>query len=155
MKLRIAIPLAGLACAVTAAPASADPNTKVDLFDESGTRVGFVNYSQAPSGDLRLVAAIKGADAGSSYAFSIACGADEDNEHVGDCPALELGTVATNGQGNGNSGAVHISVEALREVFGAGTSTVHIELGKQPGGGCLTAGGIALDVPSTFPLPEG
>ncbi len=78
------------------------------------------------------------------------------DDHASSCDqAIDLGVVAANGRGNGNSGALHLSAEALRDAFGSGRTAVHVELGKQPGGGCLTANGIMLLVPGTFPAPEG
>lgn len=154
MRLTLTLVLAGLACSIAAGPALADSNTKVDLFDEAGADVGFLNYSQGPSGDLRLVAAIKGADPGSFYRLSVECGAEDD--YAGECElGIDLGAVATNDEGNGSSGAEHVSVEALREAFGAGGTLVHVELGRLPGGGCLVASGISLLIPGPLPVPEG
>ena len=119
MRKRIAsVVISGLASAFAATTfagvAGATANDKVDLqqdcgspcveaLDSSGpTGFGFVNYNKNAAGDLRVVAVLKDAAPNTTYTVFLVCGPT----HATACGFVNIGSVTTNGQGNGSSGAI-------------------------------------------------
>lgn len=120
-----------------ALPVSATPNTKLDVvqdcsstcpeaLDMAGpTGFGFVNYNQDEEGNLRVVASLKNAQPNTTYHIFLTCG----STHATACGFLDIGTLTTNDQGNGNSGAVMVTVATLQAApFGSGARTDHIDM---------------------------
>lgn len=92
-----------------ALPASAAPNTKLDLFQDCSvgcpeavdmtgpTGFGLVNYNYDSNGKLRLVVSLKNAEPNTSYAgVFYVCGPT----HASACGFQNVGSLTTNGQGN-------------------------------------------------------
>jgi hypothetical protein len=105
---------ATFAAAALAGVAAATANDKVDLQQDCGspcvepvdsagpTGFGFVNYNKNAAGDLRVVAVLKNAAPDTTYTVFFVCGPT----HATACGFVSIGTVTTNGQGNGSSGAI-------------------------------------------------
>lgn len=139
-KLRVlfsSLAISLVAAVGIALPASAAPNTKLDLvqdcsstcpeaIDMAGpTGFGFVNYNQDDQGNLRVVASLKNAQPNMTYHIFLACGPT----HATACGFMDIGMVTTNGQGNGNSGAVMVPLATLQATpFGSGARTDHIDI---------------------------
>ena len=122
MKVRIASTVVAttaalLALGVAASVASASANDKVALqqdcgspcvepVDSSGpTGFGFVNYNKDAAGDLRVVVSLKNAAPNTTYHVFLVCGPTHDTS----CGFVDIGTLTTNGHGNGNSGAIVVT----------------------------------------------
>lgn len=145
------IVLAALTLVVSGAvPGHATPNTKLliiqdsagcggvgqpvcgaadsDMAGPSGTGnrgFGFVNYNQNAEGELRVVVALKNATPNTTYEIFLVCGPT----HATACGFITIGFLTTNGQGNGNSGAIHVPVTTLQAPpFGSGARTDHVDL---------------------------
>ncbi|HZM64234.1 MAG TPA: hypothetical protein VFB59_03815 [Candidatus Saccharimonadales bacterium] len=139
-KLRVlfsSLAISLVAAVGIALPASAAPNTKLDLVQDCSTGCseavdmagptgfGFINYNQDDEGNLRVVASLKNAEPNTTYQIFLVCGPT----HAAACGFIEIGTLTTNGQGNGNSGAVMVPLATLQSApFGAGARTDHIDL---------------------------
>ena len=67
--------------------------------DVSASTFGFVNINPQ-NGNLQIEVAVKGGTPNASYDIYV-------NQDPGGCPTVAIGTLTTNGQGNGN---VHLSV---------------------------------------------
>jgi hypothetical protein len=105
------------AAATLAGVASATANDKVDLQQDCGspcvtpvdsvgpTGFGFVNYNENAAGDLRIVAVLKNAAPNTTYDVFLVCGPT----HATACGFVNIGTLTTNGQGNGSTGAIVIT----------------------------------------------
>jgi hypothetical protein len=144
--------IAGMSTATSAGIAFATPNTKVDFvqdvatggsfadLDMAGpTGFGFVNFNQDDAGNLRVVASLKNAEPNTTYEIFLVCGPTHDTA----CGFISIGTLTTNGQGNGNSGAIDVPLATLQAApFGSGDRTDHIDLLK--GVGDLSAGVYAV-----------
>lgn len=127
------ISLLGLGLAV---PVGATANTKLDLIQDCSvgcpeapdmtgpTGFGFVNYNQNADGDLRIVASLKGAEPNTTYSVILANG----SSHATTTGYAVVGTVTTNGQGNGTSNIVVLHAMLLSAPFGVGNQTNHIDL---------------------------
>lgn len=138
--------------ALLASPVLATPNTKLDLvtdcsagcpeaLDMAGPMAGFVNFNQDDTGALRVVVAVKKGVPDTTYEIFLVCGPT----HALACGFISIGTLTTNGQGNGNSGAISVSVATLVAApFGSGARTDHIDL--LVGVGDLSAGVLAASV---------
>jgi hypothetical protein len=126
-----------LTVAALAMPASATPNTKLDLVQDCSTNCpepvdmqgptgfGFINYNQDSEGNLRAVTSLKNADPNTTYHIFLVCGPT----HATACGFIDIGTLTTDDQGNGNSGAIVIPVGTLQTApFGSGARTDHIDL---------------------------
>jgi hypothetical protein len=130
-----------------ASVAMATANDKVDLqqdcgspcvepIDSSGpTGFGFVNYNKDAAGDLRVVAALKNAAPNTTYHIFLVCGPTHDTG----CGFVDIGTLATNGQGNGASGAIIVSAPPF-----VGGPDDHIDLLKGVGD---LSGGFYISTP--------
>jgi hypothetical protein len=138
IKLIIAVLAVSVMSLGFATTAGATANTKLDLLQDCSTGCpqppdmvgpagfGFVNYNQDANGDLRIVASLKGAEPNTTYVVILANGPT----HATTTGFAKVGTVATNGQGNGT---VNISVShatLMSAPFGAGNQTNHIDLRK-------------------------
>lgn len=121
-----------------ALPAGATANTKLDLIQDCSTGCpqapdmmgptgfGFVNYNQDANGDLRVVASLKDAEPNATYVVLLANG----STHASTTGFANIGTVTTNGQGNGTSN-IHVPhATLLAAPFGVGNQTNHIDLRK-------------------------
>lgn len=152
MRRRIAsVATAGLvtalAAVVLAGVASATANDKVDLQQDCGspcvepvdsvgpTGFGFVNVNKNAAGDLRVVAVLKNAAPNTTYEVFLVCGPT----HATACGFVSLGTLTTNGQGNGNSGAIVVEDPPY-----VGGPNDHIDLLAQGGG---TSAGVYISTP--------
>jgi len=139
--------------APTLIPQSAQPNTKLDALQDCGvpcvealdnagpTGFGFFNYNVDANGDLRVVVSLKNAVPNTTYEIFLVCGPT----HASACGFISIGFLTTNGQGNGNSGAIDIPLATLQALpFGSGTRNDHIDLLKGVGdlsGGLYTNSG--------------
>ena len=106
-----------LAAGALASVAVATANDKVALQQDCGspcvesvdsigpTGFGFVNYNKNAAGELRMVVALKNAAPSTTYHIFFTCGPTHDTA----CGFVDIGTLTTNGQGNGNSGAIVFS----------------------------------------------
>jgi hypothetical protein len=133
--LAIGIIAAGFATA-TVSVASAGPNDKVDLQQDCGvpcveavdstgpTGFGFTNYNVDGQGNLRVVASLKNAAPNTTYHIFLVCGPTHDTS----CGFTDIGTLTTNGQGNGNSGAIILAGNP----YGGGVDD-HVDLLKGVG----------------------
>ena len=146
MKVRTAPALLGLlvallAAAAMASVATATANDKVALQQDCGspcvepvdstgpTGFGFVNYNKNAAGELRVVVSLKNAEPNTTYHIFLTCGPTHDTA----CGFVDIGTLTTNGQGNGNSAAIIVSAPPY-----VGGPDDHIDLLK--GVGDLSAG---------------
>ena len=78
----------------------------MEPVDSAGpTGFGFVNYNKNAAGDLRVVAVLKNAAPNTTYHIFFVCGPT----HASACGFIDLGTLTTNGQGNGSSGAIVVT----------------------------------------------
>ncbi len=157
LVLALVITLVGLSAPT---PVSATPNTKVDMFQDcsSGcpepvdmagpTGFGFVNFNQDNSGVLRVVVSLKNAQPNTTYQIWLVCGPT----HAAACGFTTIGTLTTNGVGNGNAGAIIVPLSTLQaSPYGAGSRTDHIDLGAGVGNlsaGFYAVGGINYTVPA-------
>lgn len=152
--------IAAMTTAAHAGTAFATPNTKVDFIQDVATGgsiadldmagptgFGFVNFNQDNAGNLRVVASLKNAEPNTTYEIFLVCGPTHDTA----CGFISIGTLTTNGQGNGNSGAVDVPLATLQAApFGAGDRTDHIDLIQGPGdlsAGAYVVSGIDYTVP--------
>jgi len=133
---RIAVGAAAVFAVVLAGAsvALATPNTKIDLFQECApnevgcvdmagpTGFGFVNFNQDSAGALRVVVSMKAVSPKSTYHVFLVCGPT----HSLVCGAgfVDIGTLVTNGHGNGNSGALSVSVATLQALGAAAPSRI-------------------------------
>jgi hypothetical protein len=102
----------------------------VELVDSTGpTGYGFVNYNKNAAGDLRVVVSLKNAAPNTTCHIFLVCGPT----HATACGFVDIGTLTTNGQGNGNSGAIILTAPPF-----VGSPDDHIDLLKDVGD--LTAG---------------
>ena len=97
---------------------------------------GFVNYDKNAAGDLRVVAVLKNAAPDTTYHVFLVCGPT----HALVCAAtfLDIGTLTTNGQGNGTT---TISIESPPFVGGPDD---HIDILKDVGD---TSAGVYIATP--------
>ncbi len=121
-----------------AMPVGATANTKLDLVQDCSTGCsqpadmngptgfGFVNYNQDAGGDLRIVASLKGAEPNVTYSVILANGPT----HATTTGYAVVGTVTTNGQGNGTSNISVSHATLLGAPFGVGNQKNHIDLRK-------------------------
>jgi hypothetical protein len=108
----------------------------VEPIDSSGpTGFGFVNYNKDAAGDLRVVAALKNAAPNTTYHIFLVCGPTHDTG----CGFVDIGTLATNGQGTGASGAIIVSAPPF-----VGGPDDHIDLLKGVGD---LSGGFYISTP--------
>jgi hypothetical protein len=141
MKVRTAPALLGtlvalLAAAAMASVAAGSANDKVALQQDCGspcvepvdstgpTGFGFVNYNKDAAGALRVVVSLKNAEPNTTYHIFFVCGPT----HATACGFEDIGTLTTNGQGNGNSGAIIVSAPPF-----VGGPDDHIDLLKAAG----------------------
>lgn len=110
----------------------ATPNTKLSLVNDSadgvndmvGPESGFVNYNQNNAGDLRTVVKMEGGEPLTTYTIYLVCGPT----HAAACGFISIGTLTTDVNGNGNSGAIRTPVATLQSApFGSGARTDHID----------------------------
>ncbi len=121
-----------------AVPVGATPNMKLDLIQDCSVGCleapdmtgpagfGFVNYNQNVQGDLRVVVSVKGAAPNTTYSVILANG----STHATSTGSAVIGTVTTNGQGNGTSNSEVTHATLLTAPFGAGSQTNHIDVRK-------------------------
>ncbi len=131
----LSISILGLGLAV---PVGATANTKLDLIQDCSigcpeapdmtgpTGFGFVNYNQDANGDLRVVVSVKGAAPNATYAVILGNG----STHATTTGSAIVGTVTTNGQGNGTSNSQVPHATLLSAPFGVGDQMNHIDVRK-------------------------
>ncbi len=99
------------------------------------------------SGALRVVVSLKDAQPNTTYQIFFTCGPI----HALACGYITIGTLTTNGVGNGNTGAFIVPLSTLQAgPFGAGSRTDHIDLLKGAfdlSAGLYVVGGINYTVP--------
>lgn len=129
----LSLSILGLGLAV---PVGATANTKLDLIQDCSvgcpeatdmtgpTGFGFVNYNQNAGGDLRIVASLKGAAPNTTYSVILANG----STHATTTGFAVIGTVTTNGQGNGTTNVVVPHATLLSAPFGVGSQMNHVDL---------------------------
>lgn len=148
-----------LAFSLSTTSVMATANTKVDLVQDCSTGCleavdmagptgfGFVNFNQNAGGDLRVVVSLKNAEPNTEYngAFLV-CGPT----HASACDYINIGSLTTNAQGNGNATMI-VPVGTLQaSPFGSGARTDHFDLLKGVGdtsAGVYAATGIDYLVP--------
>jgi hypothetical protein len=156
LALALVIALVGLS---QPSPVSAAPNTKVDIFQDCSTGCaeaidmagptgfGFVNFNQDETSALRVVVSLKNAAPNTTYTIYLVCGPT----HAVACGFISIGTLTTNGVGNGNSSAIIVPLSTLKDSpFGSGSRTDHIDLGAGVGdlsAGFYAVGGVNYVVP--------
>lgn len=125
-----------LAAGVLASFAAATANDKVAMQQDCGspcvepvdsvgpTGFGFVNYNKNAEGALRVVVALKNAAPSTTYHVYFTCGPT----HVTACGFEDIGTLTTNGQGNGNTGAIVLAAPPY-----VGGPSDHIDVMKLAG----------------------
>jgi hypothetical protein len=135
MGAALAISVLGLGLAT---PVGATANTKLDVVQDCSTGCsqpadmngptgfGFVNYNQNAGGDLRIVASLKGAEPNATYSVILANGPT----HATTTGFAVVGTVTTNGQGNGTTNIAVPHTTLLSAPFGVGDQKNHIDLRK-------------------------
>ena len=161
VAIALVLGLAALAViSIQSTAGAASPNTKLDMLqdvaDGSGDArdvvgpagFGHINYNQLPSGDLRIEAALKGAAPDTTYTLIIYCGPT----HINAINSIHVGAVTTNGQGNANTGAIHIPAASLAGATGAcasGATTGHLDFDNNTTSGTYTSppGSITYTTP--------
>jgi hypothetical protein len=156
LALALVIALVGLS---QPSPVSASPNTKVDIFQDCSTGCaeaidmagptgfGHVNFNQDETSALRVVVSLKNAAPNTTYTIYLVCGPT----HAVACGFISIGTLTTNGVGNGNSSAIIVPLSTLQgSPFGSGSRTDHIDLispSGPAGGGVYAVGSVNYVVP--------
>jgi len=121
-----------------AAPVAATANTNLDIVQDCSTGCpeladmngptgfGFVNYNQHADGTLRIVASLKGAEPNATYSVILA----NAPTHATTTGFAVVGTLTTNGQGNGTSNITVSRATLMSAPFGVGNQKNHIDLRK-------------------------
>jgi hypothetical protein len=138
---------------------SAGPNTKLDLVQDCSTGCpeaidmagptgfGFVNYNQDNSGVLRLLVSLKNAEPNATYNIYLTCGPTHDTA----CSFVDVGSVTTNGQGNGTSANIIVPLSTLQSSpLGSGARTDHLDILSEAGpaaAGSYVAANLNYTVP--------
>lgn len=149
--------VAALALTAFAGTTLATANTKLDLVQDCSTGCaepldmdgptgfGFINFNQNADGDLRVVVSLKNAEPNTEYTGAfLVCGPT----HATACGFINIGSVTTNGQGNGNA-HLSVPVATLQAAFGSGAKTDHFDLiaATNATGGVYAATGLDYIVP--------
>ena len=142
--------VAVFAISLGAAPVLAAPNTKVDLVEDSadgaidmlGPVVGFVNTNQNDDGDLRVVVKLKDATPLTTYTIYLTGGPTHDTA----TGFIVIGTLTTDEDGNGNSGAIWTDAATMATAtFGNGPH--HVDMLGGGDGKSFTASPILYTLP--------
>ena len=134
-------------------PVFATPNTKLNFIQDVApggstsdadmvgpTGFGFVNFNQDEFGNLRVTVVLKNAEPNKEYTIYLVGGPTHDTV----TGFFAIGTLTTNGVGNGAVSSIIVSVATLQGAtgFGSGARTDHMDvLGE---GYPATAGGYVV-----------
>ena len=141
-------------------PAFAAPKTKIDLVndcggfgpggpcDNVGPTAGFVKFDQDDTGALTVAVSMHDGMPNTTYAVFLTCGPTI----ALSCGFLQIGTITTNGAGNGRSGAIVVPLRTLQAApFGSGERADEITLVRALGD--LGAGGFDQVTPLAYTVP--